>query len=70
MAKKVKNPSLYRSIHHMRHGGLHRWARTQGWKGTDEDKIPQEYIDKAKGSDVPHVQKMGHFAETLKSFKH
>lgn len=59
------NVSLYRAIHHMRKGGLHRAL------GVPEgEKIPAEKIEHAANSDNPHIAKMANFAKTLKGFKH
>lgn len=53
--------SLYRAIHHMRKGGLHRALHVP------EDKtIPAEKIEAASHSDNPHVAHMANFAKTLK----
>ena len=53
--------SLYRVIHHMRHGGLHRAL------GVPEDKtIPAEKIEAATHSSNAHVAHMANFAKTLK----
>lgn len=60
----AKNPSLYRAIHHMRKGGLHRAL------GVPEgENIPAEKIEAATNSSNPHVVKMANFAKTLKGFK-
>lgn len=65
MATRTKNdPSLYRVIHHLRHGGLHRALGVP----TDE-KIPAAKIETATHSDNPHVAHMANFAQTLKGFK-
>lgn len=59
------NPSLYRAIHKMNKGGLHRAL------GVDPDKpIPADKLAAAKNSSSPHIARMAHFADTLKSFKH
>jgi hypothetical protein len=63
MAKN--NPSLYRALHHLRKGGLHRAL------GVPESKsIPQEKLDAAKDSKNAHVRHMANFAQTMKGFKH
>jgi len=60
----AKNPSLYRAIHHMRKGGLHRAL------GVPEgENIPAEKLAAAKHSSNPHVVHMANFASTLKGFK-
>jgi hypothetical protein len=64
MAEKVQNPSLYRVIHHMRKGGLHRAL------GVPEDEnIPESKVEAATHSDNPHVVHMANFAKTLKGMK-
>lgn len=65
MASKVKNPSLYRAIHHLRKGGLHRAL------GVPEDeKIPAEKLAAAKHSKNEHIRHMANFAATMSGFKH
>lgn len=57
------NASLYRAIHHMNKGGLHRAL------GVPEgQKIPSEKIEAAKHSKNSHVAHMANFAATLKGF--
>lgn len=64
MAEKKHNVSLYRAIHHLRHGGLHRAL------GVSEDStIPKEKIEAATHSSSPHVKKMAEFAKTMGRFK-
>jgi hypothetical protein len=64
MAKK-HNASLYRAMHHLRKGGLHRAL------GIPEgDKIPAAKLAAAKSSDNEHVRHMANFAATMKGFKH
>lgn len=53
--------SLYRAIHHMRKGGLHRALHVP-----EGDKIPAEKIEAAKHSKNEHVKRMANFATTLK----
>jgi len=54
------NASLYRAIHHMRRGGLHRAL------GVPEDKtIPAAKVEAAKHSKNEHVRHMANFAKTL-----
>ena len=56
----AKEGSLYRAIHHMRKGGLHRAL------GVPEDQnIPAEKMAAAKHSSNPHIQHMANFAHTL-----
>ena len=58
--KKKHNPSLYRAIHHLRHGGLHRAL------GVSEDStIPKEKIEAATKSSNEHIRKMASFAKTM-----
>lgn len=65
MADKPHNVSLYRAMHHLRHGGLHRAL------GVPEDEtIPQAKIESAKNSDNPHVQHMANMAATMEGFHH
>lgn len=57
------NVSLYRAMHHLRHGGLHRAL------GVPEDEtIPKEKIEAAKNSSNKHVAEMANFAHTMGSF--
>lgn len=65
MAAKKHNVSLYRAMHHLRKGGLHRAL------GIPEgEKIPKEKIEAAKNSSSEHVRHMANFASTLGKFKH
>jgi len=60
-----KNPSLYRAMHHLRKGGLHRAL------GVPEgETIPKEKIEAAKNSESEHVRHMANFAATMSHFKH
>ena len=53
--------SLYRAIHSMRRGGLHKAL------GVSEDStIPAEKVEAATHSDNKHVAAMARFAQTLK----
>lgn len=62
---KGHNVSLYRSMHHLRKGGLHRAL------GIDESEpIPEKKLEAARNSDSEHVRKMAEFAHTMKGFKH
>ncbi len=65
MAGKVKNPSLYRAIHHMRKGGLHRALHVP-----EGEKIPASKLEAAKHSSNEHVRHMANFAHTMMGFKH
>jgi hypothetical protein len=62
---KPHNVSLYRSLHHLNKGGLHRAL------GVPEgEKIPASKLAAAKNSKNEHVAHMAHFAATMKGFKH
>ena len=65
MAKKVKNPSLYRALHKLRKGGLHRALNIP--EGT---KIPASRLAAARKSSNAHIRHMANFAHTMKSWKH
>jgi len=61
---KVKNPSVYRAMHNLRKGGLHRSL------GVPEgENIPAEKLAAARNSDNAHVKKMAEFAHTMSGFK-
>lgn len=62
---EAKNPSLYRALHHLRHGGLHKALHV-----AEGDKIPEAKIEAAKHSDSSHIRHMANFASTMKGFKH
>lgn len=62
---KVKNPSLYRSLHQLRKGGLHRALGV-----AEGDKIPAEKLQAARNSKNEHVRKMAEFAHTMSKWKH
>lgn len=66
MATRTKHdPSLYRALHHLRHGGLHKAL------GVPEDKtIPEAKIESASHSDNGHLAHMANFAKTMSHFKH
>lgn len=58
------NVSLYRAMHHLNHGGLHRAL------GIPEDKkIPESKIEAAKNSKNEHVAHMANMASTMEGFK-
>jgi hypothetical protein len=59
------NVSLYRSLHHLRKGGLHR---ALGIK--ESEPIPAEKLEAARHSSNSHIQHMANFAHTMKGFKH
>lgn len=59
------NPGLYRAMHNLRKGRLHRYLNVpQG------ETIPAEKLSKAKNSSNPSIAKAAHFAETMSHFKH
>jgi hypothetical protein len=59
------NVSLYRAMHHLRKGGLHKALGVpQG------ETIPADKLESAKNSSNEHVKKMANFAATMKGFKH
>jgi hypothetical protein len=57
--------SVYRALHHLRKGGLHRALHVPM-----DEKIPAEKIAAAKNSNNAHVAKMANFAHTMSTFKH
>lgn len=61
----AQNPSLYRAMHHLRKGGLHRALHIP-----EDQTIPQERLDAAKNSKNSHVQHMANMAQTMKGFDH
>jgi hypothetical protein len=62
--KKKHNVSLYRAIHSLRHGNLHRAL------GISEDAtIPKEKIEAATHSKSEHIRHMANFAKTMGGFK-
>ena len=62
MAEK-HNVSLYRAMHHLNKGGLHRAL------GVPEGQtIPKEKIEKAKNSENSHIAHMANFASTMGHF--
>jgi hypothetical protein len=59
------NASLYRSLHHLRKGGLHRAL------GIPEgQKIPAARLAAARNSSNEHVRHMANFAHTMSGFSH
>jgi len=64
MAKKVKNPSLYRAMHKLRKGGLHRALHVP-----ESEPIPAAKLEAATHSSNPHVVHMANFAKTMSRFK-
>lgn len=62
---KAKNPSLYRVLHHLRHGGLHRALHVP-----ENETIPKGKIEAATHSSNEHIRKMSSFAKTMSKWKH
>jgi hypothetical protein len=62
MAEKKHNASLYRAMHQLRKGNLHRAL------GIPEgDTIPAEKLEVKEG-DSEHTKHMKNFAKTMKGF--
>jgi len=59
------NVSLYRALHHLRKGGLHKALGVPAG-----EKIPEDKLASARNSSNEHVKKMADFAHTMKSWKH
>lgn len=64
MAQK-HNVSLYRAMHHLNKGGLHRALGVK-----EGEKIPAEKLAAAKNSKNEHIRHMASFASTMSKFKH
>jgi hypothetical protein len=64
MAKK-HNVSLYRAMHQMRKGGLHRALHIP-----EDENIPADRLEAARNSKNAHVAHMANFAHTMGGFKH
>jgi hypothetical protein len=59
------NVSLYRAMHQLRKGNLHKAL------GVPEgETIPADKLESARNSDNEHVRKMANFAHTMGGFKH
>lgn len=65
MSEQKHNVSLYRAMHHLRHGGLHRATGTP-----ENENIPQDKLEKASHSSNPHVMHMANMAKTMEGFQH
>jgi hypothetical protein len=63
--KNEHNVSLYRALHHLKSGGLHRALGVE--EGTP---IPKEKLAAARNSKNEHVRHMANFAKTMGDFKH
>ena len=61
----VKNPSLYRSLHQLRKGNLHRALHVP-----ENESIPAAKLEAASHSTNEHVRHMANFAATMSHFKH
>ena len=61
---KVQNPSLYRAMHHLRHGGLHDALHVPR-----DQNIPYERKVAASHSRNSHIQHMGQMALNMSHFK-
>lgn len=57
------DPSLYRAMHGLRKGGLHRALGVP-----ESEPIPAAKLEAAKHSKNSHVQHMANFAATMKGF--
>lgn len=58
------NVSLYRAMHHLNRGGLHRALNVP-----ENENIPPAKLKAAKHSKNEHVQHMANMAATMKGFK-
>ena len=63
--EKKHNVSLYRAMHHLNKGGLHR-----ALKVPEGEKIPEDKLKAAMNSSNEHVRHMANFAHTMSGFKH
>ncbi len=59
------NVSLYRALHHLRKGGLHRALHVP-----EGEKIPEAKVEAASHSSNEHLRHMASFAKTMSGFKH
>lgn len=65
MASRTKHdPSLYRAIHQLRHGNLHKALGI-----AEDEKIPAERLEKARKSKNSHVMHMANMAHNMSKFK-
>jgi hypothetical protein len=58
------NASLYRALHKLRKGGLHKALGVP-----QNENIPADKLEEAKNSKSDHVRHMAQFAHTMKGFK-
>lgn len=63
--EKPRSPSLYRAMHQLRRGNLHRALNVP-----ENEVIPAERVEAATHSDNKHLAAMARFAQTMKKFKH
>jgi hypothetical protein len=63
--KKAEHVSLYRALHHLKLGGLHRALGVP-----ESENIPEEKIEQAKHSDNQHLAHMANMAHTMEGFDH
>ena len=63
--EKKHNVSLYRALHHLNNGGLHRALGVK-----EGEPIPAAKLEAAKNSKNEHVAHMANFAATMSHFKH
>jgi hypothetical protein len=57
------NVSLYRAMHHLNKGGLHRALGVK-----EGEPIPASKLEAAKHSSNEHVMHMANFASTMEGF--
>ena len=65
MVEQKHDVSLYRAMHHLNKGGLHRALGVE--EGTP---IPAAKLAAAKNSSNDHVRHMANFASTMGGFHH
>jgi hypothetical protein len=66
MAEEKKHDvSLYRAMHHLNKGGLHRALHV-----AEGEKIPAAKLEAASHSSNEHIRHMANFAHTMGGFKH
>jgi hypothetical protein len=57
--------SLYRAMHHLNKGGLHRALNVP-----ESEKIPAEKLESARHSTNSHIKHMANFAHVMGEFHH
>lgn len=65
MAEHKHNASLYRALHKLHRGGLHRALGVP-----ENETIPAAKLEAARHSKNEHVAHMANFAHTMGGFKH